>query len=506
MGLRTGGPGMPDDRDPLLANAFKRSDVVTVSIGSSDSDLNLNSVTLEVQGVDAGTSTSFAVSSASGCGQSICWTAAANLTAVEMWALRGQMTLTAKGRDNAGNVGQGAAQIPVTRFKWSRTLPSSAAVSASLAVGSQGTIYVATNAGGASTLSALKPDGLDQWASPVNLGSAFLASPAVGKGDGSGEVVYVTPNANPPILHAFRGPDGGQAVMPVAPPTIGGVTATPLIALTQVSGSDIRESATTFANGSPDFSLVSLRFGSPTSANQRGDGGTVALPGNIVGEDNRAFAADNTQRIHEYAFSGNWGVGAPDRVTTGASIGLALSPTLIAGSTGGTVFAFPRTTGTPFSRAELSPSIPSFIGSDLIYSEGNSFDVVRTNPSSGTRTSGNLGVATTTSLVGTGGVTYFVGTDNSVHLLTPGLTKLWSGTVEASVVVASSPNIDCARSTSGAKQSGPGTLYYGANNGKLYAIIIDNPGIDTTSPWPKYQHDPRNTGSLSTSLSEFACP
>ncbi|HVE86580.1 MAG TPA: hypothetical protein VND93_27170, partial [Myxococcales bacterium] len=118
----------------------------------------------------------------------------------------------------------------------------------------------------------------------------------------------------------------------------------------------------------------------------------------------------------------------------------------------------------------------------------------------------SLGVATTTPLVGAGGVTYFVGTDNSLHVLGSNLTTLWSGTSELSVVVASSPNIDCARTATGAKQPGPGTLYYGANNGKLYAIIIDNPGIDTTSPWPKYQHDPRNTGSLSTPLSEFSCP
>jgi len=505
-GLRTGGPGLPDDRDLLQPNAFKRNDVVTVSIGSNDSDLNMNSVTLEVQGVDAGNSTSFAVSSSSGCGQTTCWTATANLAMVEMWALRGQMTLTAKGRDNAGNVGQGSAQIPVTRLKWTRALPSApATISASPAVGTQGTVYVATNAGGASTLSAIRPDGTDQWLTPVNLGGPFLASPAIGRGNGSEEIIYGMPNVNPPTLYALFGSDGGPAVVPVVPPTTGTVAASPLIALTRASGSDIRESATTFANGSPDYSLVSLRFGSPVSANQLGDGGAVTNPGNIVGEDNIAFAADNTQRIHEYGFSGNWSIAAPDRVTTGTSVGLALTSALVAGSTGGSVFAFPRTTGTPFSRAELSPSIPSFIGSDLIYSEGSSFDAVRTNPSSGARITGNLGVATTTPLVGSGGVTHFVGTDNSVHVLTPGLTKLWSGTAEASVVVASSPNIDCARSSSGTKLSGPGTLYYGANNGKLYAIIVDNPGIDTSSPWPKYQRDPRNTGSLPAGLSEFTC-
>ena len=76
----------------------------------------------------------------------------------------------------------------------------------------------------------------------------------------------------------------------------------------------------------------------------------------------------------------------------------------------------------------------------------------------------------------------------------------------SSISVVSSPNIDCARSPTGVKIHCPGTLYYGANNGKLYAIIVDNPGIDTSSDWPKYQHDPRNTGSLSTPLTEFTCP
>ena len=37
-------------------------------------------------------------------------------------------------------------------------------------------------------------------------------------------------------------------------------------------------------------------------------------------------------------------------------------------------------------------------------------------------------------------------------------------------------------------------------------VVIDSRGIDTQAPWPKYQHDPRNTGNSATPLTDFACP
>jgi hypothetical protein len=507
-GLRDGGtPGQPNDQDPQLANAYKRNDTVTVAISTSNTDLDPNSITLSVQGMTTNVPVTFTQPSrVPTCpGQAYCFTGNADLSGVEMLALRGQMTVVVTGRDSAGNLGQGTTQIPVTRFKWSRSVPGGS-ITASPAIGSQGTIFVGTNGGPSGSLSAIQPNGTDQWTSPVNLNGAILASPAVGRGDGTTEVVYASGNNSPPTLYALNATDGGQAVTPVPVPTSGSVTASPLVALTRVSSVDIRETATTFVNGSPDFSLASLRYGVPTSSNQLGDGGSVINPGNVVGEDNVAFILDSSQRIHEYSFAGNWSIAVPDRATTGTSTGLALTPTLVAGSTGNSVFAFPRLTGSPFNQSASSPSIPSFIGSDLVYSEGGSLNAVRVNPSTGVSIPGTLGVATTTPLIGVGGIIYFVGTNNSIHVLNSNLATIWSGRTETSDVIASSPNIDCARAANGIAISGPGTLYYGSNNGKLYAIIVDNPGIDTTSPWPKYQHDPRNTGSLSTPLSEFTCP
>ncbi|MBX5481033.1 MAG: hypothetical protein IRZ16_04165 [Myxococcaceae bacterium] len=73
--------------------------------------------------------------------------------------------------------------------------------------------------------------------------------------------------------------------------------------------------------------------------------------------------------------------------------------------------------------------------------------------------------------------------------------------------IEASPNIDCTRDSTGAALKGlPGVLYVGSNSGNLYAFVVDSRGIDTSAPWPKYQHDPRNTGNADTDLSEFACP
>lgn len=68
--------------------------------------------------------------------------------------------------------------------------------------------------------------------------------------------------------------------------------------------------------------------------------------------------------------------------------------------------------------------------------------------------------------------------------------------------------IDCLRDGTGQAVAGRplGVLYAPSINGHLYAFIVDSAGLDTSSAWPKYQHDPRNTGNADTNLAAFACP
>jgi hypothetical protein len=49
-----------------------------------------------------------------------------------------------------------------------------------------------------------------------------------------------------------------------------------------------------------------------------------------------------------------------------------------------------------------------------------------------------------------------------------------------------------------------GILYVGSVSGSLFAVVVDSAGLEPTSPWPKYQHDVRNTGNPTTPIQ--SCP
>ncbi|PTL82899.1 hypothetical protein DAT35_12760 [Vitiosangium sp. GDMCC 1.1324] len=64
-----------------------------------------------------------------------------------------------------------------------------------------------------------------------------------------------------------------------------------------------------------------------------------------------------------------------------------------------------------------------------------------------------------------------------------------------------SPALDCARDAAGAARAENLGALYVAEGGKLYAFVVDSPGLDSSAPWPKYQHDSRNTGNPDTPIS-----
>jgi hypothetical protein len=111
-------------------------------------------------------------------------------------------------------------------------------------------------------------------------------------------------------------------------------------------------------------------------------------------------------------------------------------------------------------------------------------------------------------LHGRDGFMYSASLDGYVSAWQRGI-RLWTPIWQSSKLepFEASPNIDCSRDVSGAPIPGrPGVLYVASNLGELYALLVDDRGIDVNAPWPKYQHDPRNTGNADTPLAEFACP
>ncbi|WP_309887911.1 hypothetical protein [Archangium sp.] len=76
---------------------------------------------------------------------------------------------------------------------------------------------------------------------------------------------------------------------------------------------------------------------------------------------------------------------------------------------------------------------------------------------------------------------------------------------EPGAPIEASMNLDCARGSDGGVAPGrPGVLYAVTRSGNVHALIVDSPGLDTTAPWPRYQHDARNTGNPATRLTP--CP
>jgi hypothetical protein len=68
--------------------------------------------------------------------------------------------------------------------------------------------------------------------------------------------------------------------------------------------------------------------------------------------------------------------------------------------------------------------------------------------------------------------------------------------------VEASPTVDCNRDHPATDTT---VMYIGNMTGEVFAVLIDADSIDVDAPWPKYQHDPRNTGNSATPLDEFRC-
>jgi hypothetical protein len=101
-------------------------------------------------------------------------------------------------------------------------------------------------------------------------------------------------------------------------------------------------------------------------------------------------------------------------------------------------------------------------------------------------------------VVGDHGLLYTAGVDGRLRVWSQAdLSARWSIQLSTSPFTAS-PNLAC-----GASGGRPGTLYVASEGGLLHALVVDSHAFDPSSPWPRYQHDARNTGNPATST---LCP
>jgi hypothetical protein len=103
-----------------------------------------------------------------------------------------------------------------------------------------------------------------------------------------------------------------------------------------------------------------------------------------------------------------------------------------------------------------------------------------------------------TPLLGSDGRWYAnLGGTTAVHALSSTLVPLYP--VTSAGVVDDKPNLDCNR-----VYPGKGGVLYLRGARTITGWIIDDQGLNTTAPWPRYQHDARNSGNANVPIT--LCP
>lgn len=510
------------DPAPGFSDAWRRDETFVLNLSSSDPYMLPSTVTLRVSGIPGAVSTLLNVTQTIGCGQPYCGTVVVDMSKPDMKAFRGTFGLVVTGQDMAGNVGSSDGGVHATRWKWLNQLTSNP-IRTAPAIGSSGTIYVGSqNAGGTlGTVFALNTDGGQKWFLD---GGAIAASPVVSV-DAGIDRVYVAMNsgATNPTLYVMDGTLGIPS--PIACTTYdGGSVSGPMALGVSLPLGSLQPVETAFmvVNNVNGGRLLAVRPDAIPAQQCRfvDNAGTVGTSTSAGGLAQNGFAtyvgSDNSLSVKSYslvsdALTLNWTVDAGY-----ATHGLAITGgTLVAGGYGlaptrGTLVTLP-TDGGPVGWSAGDGGIPTWSpsvgsGNTIIHGDNNSrINSVIFNTDAGISVALPGGIPQGSPLVGRDGLIYVAATDFNLSVFDPALSLQWR--IDLLAPVEGSLAIDCARTALGALDPGrPGILYVATSGGQVYALIADSLGLDINAPWPKYQHDPRNTGNSTTPLSSFACP
>ncbi|MFY0528272.1 PQQ-binding-like beta-propeller repeat protein [Archangium gephyra] len=521
------------DPEPGFATAWRRDQVVPVEIRTNEPHLDVGSVTVTLVGTDGGSAPAVAVTPLSGaCDAGFCGVAQLNLREPPFDAFRSTMTVNVQGEDTVGNAGSGAATVNVTRWKWAFDVQTGV-IKSTPAISQQGLIYFGTTTGTDGKLFALNPDGPKQWETVTGV---VVSGPTVGASNSGVENVYVgvNPSSTLASLVAFNGSTGAEVVRCDVNK---GQIASSLV-LTQIStGGTSVETALGVVNvnvGGPTGivgALLAIRpEGAATVCNSTDPIARSQVNSSGVGplviEGDTVFFADASGRMTSYQL-GSTTARSGWPVSTNFPINaLALVGSDVVGANGGSFsdqgqlfsipkiggvasppWRYPSTTDMFINQLSVGSANVVFFGSENLPNPPGSAGLAAVPLGGNTLNTLQAGVGSFKGapVIGRGGVLYAAteGTGLVGEWSTDDFSNHWtlaSGIGPTSI----SPALDCARDGAGvARAENLGVLYVPAG-GKLYAFVVDSRGLDTSAPWPKYQHDSRNTGNPATPIT--SCP
>ncbi|WP_434391122.1 PQQ-binding-like beta-propeller repeat protein [Melittangium boletus] len=526
--------------DPMAATAWARDQTVTMRLESEATDFDATSARVVVQGHAGGTNvTDLAVTQVTPCARAWCGAVDVPLWRPGLEAFRGTFQVDVTGKDRVGNEGTARTSIPVTRWKWAFD-GASGAILSSPAIGEKGTVYFGTSGTGGKVF-ALNPEGTRKWEAQLG---PVRGSPAVKPAPDGTEHVYVGASTDSGgILFGLdgTGKTSGQCPEQGRKLNFGPIlSGTLLLETATTPGSPTMEAAIAFSSGSTVL-ILNTATGACSSASSF----NTPLGSSLIGKGNDFYysVVDASDPSDEWYFlsalhfvNGSRGnkPGYDQPQLNASATGMALAQTnndthilaslgttsplsggiqVYNSETGrGPSWTYPRSMSgvPPVRNLILSAGNVVYFGHEVatgaapltaieLFATAPRISIPSAGSFPGAPVLGATGTLYTASATGTatdvGEVSAWRADNLALHW------KLNDSVGRAQV----SPALDCSRQPDGAPMAqDKGILYVPAIDGHLYALVVDSPGLDKTAPWPKYQHDARNSGNFSSPITN--CP
>jgi hypothetical protein len=242
---------------------------------------------------------------------------------------------------------------------------------------------------------------------------------------------------------------------------------------------------------------------------------TQAYPSSVVAQFSDAFVGTAEGAVRAYkVLSGNWvanttwGGGLGYSPVGNAPVQLSFLASAVVGTTSlRGVFSLEQDTGvlqgsSPDGGVEADPGGVIVFGGEYLFGGGIAPSPALYSSPLSLGTAARIPISEAlvgTPVAGLGGLAYFATAGGSLESRSSASTQNWSGFLGGGESFAGSPTIGC-----GPQGSASGVLFVGSTSGNLFAVIVDSSGLDPSAPWPKYQHDVRNTGNPTTPIQ--SCP